>query len=575
MCGIIGIISKNNAQEKSLNSLSKLEYRGYDSAGLASVDHSEIHVLKSVGKLENLKQKYDKNKIFGNVCIGHTRWATHGKPSERNAHPIVSGKVAVVHNGIIENYKTLKDDLQNKGVQFYSDTDTEVVAHFLNQYVTDGVAPLEAVLKTVSVLRGAFSLGILFQEYDNLIIGVKNKSPLVAGKGKEDACICSDAIGLAGICDEITYLSDGEIVYIENGNIKFFDFTGAEITKSFQPLSIKADNVQKNGYEHFMLKEIMEQPKAIQDTLNQQINIDIRDKITIIACGTSYYAGCVAKYWFEKNLKVHTDVALASEYLYSDPVFQDGETFLVISQSGETSDTIAVIEKVRKHGRVLSIVNVPNSTISRLSDYSYHTQAGPEIGVAATKSFTTQLAVLAKMAFSNVLGALPNSCSAILSEQNQVAAIDLAQTIMNCQSILFLGRGIMYPIAMESALKVKELTYIHAEAFAAGELKHGPLAVVDNDVPVIIFAPYNNLLEKNVSTVNEVLARSENVFVVTDDKAAEFFVRMRTISLPYIAPDLTPFTFVIFSQLLAYHIARLKGYDPDKPRNLAKSVTVE
>lgn len=579
MCGVVGVFANKYAQEIALAGLTRLEYRGYDSAGIASIENGNISCIKTVGKISLLRQKYALNRIQGHVCIGHTRWATHGAPCEKNAHPIVVGRVAVVHNGIIENYESLKSELISKGCVFKSDTDTEIVAHLLNNYISvPQTTPLEAVLKTVKRIHGSFALCVVFSDYNDLMIGIKHKSPLVVGICQDNVTmLCSDVAGLAGTCSKVTYLNDDEIVYIEPAGLKFYDFSEKEIQKEFLPLEINADNFDKCGYSSFMLKEIMEQPKAIQSTLdatNYTVPFDIK-KITILACGSSYYAGCIAKYWFEEYLNIQTNVEFASEYVYRDTIINAHEMFIAISQSGETSDTIAAVNKVKGKGIVLSIVNVKNSVLARLSDVVIYTEAGPEIGVASTKSFTSQLAALATLAIRNDnLDSIAGTCENILNNlELQIKTV--AQNISQYTNAIFVGRGIMYPVAMEAALKMKELTYMHAEAFAAGELKHGPLALIDDDMPVIVFAPSNNLLKKTVSNIREILARGHNVTVILDDKYDLGIEEAKVVRIPHVDDFLSPFTFTIIAQLLAYHSAELLGKDVDRPRNLAKSVTVE
>ena len=577
MCGIVGIFADKNAQEIALEGLSRLEYRGYDSAGIASINNGQIECIKTVGKIDLLKEKYKGTPVHGQVCIGHTRWATHGKKKKKNAHPIIAGHVAVVHNGIIENCEALKKELLAEGRKFVSDTDTEVVAHLLDKYfIETNFSPLEAVLKTVNRLHGAFALCIVFDKYNDLIFGVKEKSPLVAGNGA-NAMLCSDIVGLAGVCDEVTYLDDKEIACIKAGSLSFYDFDGHALQKSFAKLAISESTFDKGEYPNFMIKEIMEQPKALKDTI-EAVKTTLPagiDKITILACGSSYYAGYIAKYWFEKYLGVQTNVEFASEYGYRDSVVNDKEMFIAISQSGESSDTIAAINKVKGRGKVTAIVNVKNSAIARLADSVIYTEAGPEIGVAATKSFTAQLAALASLCMNkDLLGDIPDVCSHVINKA-MPAIESVAQEIIRHKNAIFVGRGLMYPAAMEAALKMKELSYIHAEAFAAGELKHGPLALIDDDMPVIVFAPSDGLFQKSMSTVREILSRGRNVVVVMDENSNTTIDGAQVIKIPAIGENLAPFTFAIVGQLLAYHSALYLGRDVDRPRNLAKSVTVE
>lgn len=580
MCGVVGIITKENAQKRALNALSRLEYRGYDSAGIASTDGKNLTVTKAVGKVDQLKEKLVENPVFGDVCIGHMRWATHGVPSEKNAHPIVSGGVAVVHNGIIENYKVLKEELVKEGANFVSDTDTEVISQLLNKAILSGLQPVEAILDVVNKINGSFAICAIFKDFGNLLIGVKNKSPLVVGYGKSaPVMLCSDAIGLVDTCDKVLFLDDKEIVVATSDEVKFLDFSGKELSKTFTELTIDASSVAKDGYDHFMLKEIMEQPLAIQNSLKDiSLPSDVK-KVTILACGSSYYAGCVAKYWMEKYLRIQTNVELASEFIYRDIVVDNSELFLAISQSGETSDTIAAVSKIIDKADVGAIVNVKNSTLARMSKFQYFTEAGPEIGVASTKSFIAQLAILSSLTFkekfTNELKSVAGLCDNILRSIVKEIS-EIAKDLTNYKNAIFLGRGLMYPIAQETALKVKELTYIHAEAFAGGELKHGPLALIDDNIPVYIFAPSGKLFEKTASNVNEVLARGKNVTVFTDNQAnISLFEGAKVVQIPHIEEDLAPFTFVLIGQLLSYYAANFLGHDVDRPRNLAKSVTVE
>lgn len=575
MCGVVGIISKSNTHEKAFTVLERLEYRGYDSAGIASVYNGDIHVVKAVGKIETLKQKYNANTIKGNTCIGHMRWATHGVPSEKNAHPIVAENVAVVHNGIVENYAALREELSKDGVVFTTETDTEVITHLLNNFVLSEATPLEAVLKTVKLLRGSFAVCAIFKGREDLIIGIKYRSPLIVGTGENNVALCSDSIALAGLCDNVAYLEDEEICCISQTKVEFYDFSGRIIDKQFEKLSVDCDDLNKGKYKHFMLKEILEQPAVLQRTAKKLCLPVEAERITILGCGSSYYAGCVAKYWFEEFLKIPTNVELASEFAYRNTVISKNELFLAISQSGETSDTISAFNRVRQTSKTASITNVKNSTLARSADIQFVTDAGPEISVASTKSFTAQLVTLLCLALpkkpdiSEIFAAY-NSIFSNLEDEIK----NIARHIAKYKNLIFLGRGILYPIAMEAALKMKELTYIHAEAFAAGELKHGPLALVDDNIPIIAFAPSGKLYEKCISNINEVMSRGKSVIVVTDDKSTYSF-DAKMLKIPYLDEVFSPFSFLLVSQLLAYYTADILGVNVDHPRNLAKSVTVE
>lgn len=583
MCGIVGVYSKNSSQEKTLAGLMSLSYRGYDSAGIASIYKGKIHRLRAVGKLSELEEKYQKEKIYGNVCIGHTRWATHGKPTEKNAHPIVVGNVAVVHNGIIENYAELKTELQNEGVNFESDTDTEVVAALVNKNLENGFSPIEAVRNALKIISGTFAFGFIFSGHDNLIIAAKKGSPLTLGVGKDSVAICSDANGIAGICDSIVYLDDEEIAVIENETVLIQDIDGNTIDKKYEKLSINPSELEKGVYETFMMKEINEQPAVVAKTIlnNNKINFE-KDisSLNIIACGTSFHAGLVGKYWFEKFRKIKTNVEIASEFAYRNPYISKEDSFIVISQSGETSDVISAIKCFEGKNRLYSIVNVKNSAITKLADLNFYTEAGVEVGVASTKAFSTQLAVLAKLAFWNYpdinkkIDKLPAIISSALNCENAVA--EIAKELKEFQNILFIGRDLMYPIALEGALKLKELSYIHAEAFAAGELKHGPIALIDEKVAIVALAPSGRLFDKTRSNIQELLARNGNVFVITDKIGKPKMPNgVKAVVLPEIDENLSPFIYTIPLQFLAYYISKFLGRDIDRPRNLAKSITVE
>ena len=585
MCGVVGICSKKDAQNKAIAGLEALAYRGYDSSGIASISGGKIECVKAVGKLENLKQKFANLKIAGDVCIAHSRWATHGKPTEANAHPIVSGNVAVVHNGIIENYEELKKNLIQNGVKFSSDTDTEVAAALVDQNMRAGDAPLEAVRKAIRAISGTFAFAFLFKDFDNLIISAKCGSPLVAGTGAEAIAVCSDTSGLVGICDKVAFLEDGEIAVIKNNCIEFFDFNLNEICKKFEKVAIEISQLGTGDYDTFMMKEIHEQPAAVERTLAADLEADFLknnevELLNIIACGTSFYAGMLGKYWLERFKKIRTTVEVASEYLYRDPVVLRNEKFMAITQSGETLDVISALKKIGDKSRICSIVNARNSMIERFCGCVFHTQAGVEVGVASTKSFTSQIAILAKLALKDnsklnlELHKIPNLMQETLACEIQIK--ELASSLMDYKSVFFIGRDLMYPIALEGALKLKELSYIHAEAFSCGELKHGPIALIDKNSVVVALAPSGDLFEKTRSNIQEILSRDGRVIAITDREGAEkLSSNIEKIILPTVVEILSPFTYIIPLQFLAYHVSLALGRDIDRPRNLAKSVTVE
>ncbi|MBQ3564729.1 MAG: glutamine--fructose-6-phosphate transaminase (isomerizing) [Alphaproteobacteria bacterium] len=589
MCGIIGIVSgsKEDIVSSVIEGLSKLEYRGYDSAGIAVLSDGNLQRRRAVGKLENLENKLEEDPINGTVGIGHTRWATHGKPTEENAHPMMTKDVALVHNGIIENYKSLKDSLITQGYNFTSQTDTEVVAVYMQSCIDKGSSPREAFRQMLKVVEGTFAFVAIFKSVPNKIFCAKNKSPIVIGFGK-NMCVGSDASSIAGNCDEVVYLSDGEYAEVTEHDAIFFDENFCEIKKERQKVTDDLINEGLGQYPHYMLKEIMEQPNAVRKTIvANEIPVDLLknvSRILILACGTSYYAGMVARYWFEKYLKIPTNVEMASEYRYRFPVIENGTLVIGITQSGETIDTLEAMEYARSTNsncRVLAISNVKNSAIARSADVVFYTEAGVEIGVASTKAFMAQLTVLAMIAFHdrpevlNELRNFPNICDDILSSVNDEIE-NLAKNLYSAQSIIYLGRDSLYPIALEGALKLKEISYIHAEGFAAGEMKHGPIALIDDNLPVICLCPSCDVFDKMVSNIQIAKARGKNVIVFTDSIGNETFGDdFKKIVLPNICQECVPLAYVIPMQLLAYKVAVLKGEDVDKPRNLAKSVTVE
>lgn len=588
MCGIVGTISKNDNDVVSdlLDGLEKLEYRGYDSAGIALVDNGDIKRCRTVGKLKNLKDKLKISPISGVIGIGHTRWATHGKATLENAHPMVTKDVALVHNGIIENYKELKADLEQDGYSFTSQTDTEVVAVYLQRELDDGLTPREAFRKMLKTVKGTYAFLAIFKTRPDMLFCAKNKSPLAVGFGK-DICVGSDASSISANCTEIVYLNDGDYAEITKDGAKFFDNDFNQTDKITQKVTDDLINSGKGEYSHYMIKEIMEQPSAIRKTLlRNEIPVNFLDhasRILILACGTSYHAGLVGKYWFEKYLKLPTYVEIASEYRYRSPVIEDNTLVLVITQSGETIDTLEAMEYVRKNNstcKLAAITNVANSAISRSADFVFHTEAGVEIGVASTKAFTAQLTVLAKLAFGKnpellkQLQNLPQACENSLLLKPEIDLI--AEDIKDRANAIYLGRDNLYPIALEGALKLKEISYIHAEGFAAGEMKHGPIALIDDVVPVICLCPSGDIFDKMFSNIQVARARGKNMIVFTDLIGSESFDKsVKKVILPSINQELYPILYSIPLQLLAYTVTVLKGEDVDKPRNLAKSVTVE
>ena len=608
MCGIVGIISDRQVAPLLVDGLKRLEYRGYDSAGIATLDGGRIERRRAKGKLVNLEAKIAQDPIAGTIGIGHTRWATHGVPNETNAHPHATKHVAVVHNGIIENYRELRDELNAAGRVFESETDTEVIVQMVSQQIENGASPQQAVSRTLKRLKGIFSLAFIFAGREDLLIGARRGTPLAVGFGKGEMFLGSDSFALAPLTQKIMYLEEGDWVVLTHDGATVYDENDVEVSRPVVQSAASGAMVGKGGYRHFMLKEIYEQPQVIGDTLNTMINqdadtitlpempFDLKDvsRITIVACGTSYYAGMVGKYWIESVARVPVDIDVASEFRYRDPVLEKGGVSLFISQSGETADTLAALRHCKKAGqKIISIVNVADSTMARESDCVLRTLAGPEIGVASTKAFTTQLTLLACFAIalgrakgslsaqeeaklSHALVEVPSRVSDVLNNDKKIEKI--AQDLMvPARDVLYLGRSSSYPIALEGALKLKEISYIHAEGYAAGEMKHGPIALIDESVPVVVVAPSDDLFDKTVSNMQEVMARGGRVLFFGDkegvgqvrDRSAAFVV------LPKVDPFVAPILYAIPVQLLAYHTAVAKGTDVDQPRNLAKSVTVE
>ena len=607
MCGIVGILGNHEASPILLDALKRLEYRGYDSSGIATINDGVLERRREIGKLVNLADKLVHKPLKGKIGIGHTRWATHGGPTVANAHPQKTGKVAVVHNGIIENFKKLRDELISDGAVFQSETDTETVAQLCMSFINNGDNPAIAAKKTLDRLEGAYALCFLFHDNDNLLIAARKGSPLAIGHGNGEMFVGSDAIALAPMTNQVTYLEEGDLALITRESLEIFDIDGRAIERNRQTLDLNAQNVAKGNYKHFMAKEIAEQPSVLADAIQQNLNsarnkleipsleLDFRsiNRITLVACGTAFLACNVAKYWFEKIARISIDLDVASEFRYREPPVEKNNLAIVVSQSGETADTLAALRYCNKNEmKTLGIVNVDESTISREASLALQIHAGPEIGVASTKAFTCQLTTLYFLAIkaakdkgsinSNQEAKLIKSIlqlpSMIVDALSLEAEIkQTAQDLSKASNAIFLGRGAMYPLASEGALKLKEISYIHAEGYASGELKHGPIALVDENMPVVVLAPRDELFEKTVSNMHEVMARGGKVLLITDAEGADEAQdgTWKTIIMPKIPNDLAPILYSIPVQLLAYHTAVYKGTDVDQPRNLAKSVTVE
>jgi glucosamine--fructose-6-phosphate aminotransferase (isomerizing) len=607
MCGIIGIVGKQPVAQRLVEGLRRMEYRGYDSAGVCTLDDGQLVRRRAEGKLMNLAIELERHPAPGEVGIAHTRWATHGAPTTSNAHPHATGEVALVHNGIIENFKPLRDELKARGRVFESETDTEVVAHLVSEQVEAGKSPEETVREVLPRLRGAFALAIAFRGHPDMLIGARLGSPLVIGYGEGETYLGSDALALAPLTQRIAYLDEGDWAVVRREGAEIFDKNNNPVKREVTTSGASAAAIEKGNYRHFMQKEIFEQPTVVAQTLRSylrpveqtvalpQIDFDISgiERITIVACGTSYYAGMVAKYWFEQFARTPVDIDFASEFRYRDPVLQPGGLALFISQSGETADTLAALRHCKENGQTIAVVvNVPTSSMAREADLLLPTHAGPEIGVASTKAFTCQLAVLAALAahFAVRKGRLsaeeeadivkhlleaPAALNAALDHDEEIAA--MAPLIAPARDVLYLGRGADFPLALEGALKLKEISYIHAEGYAAGEMKHGPIALIDEAVPVIVLAPSGPLFEKTVSNMQEVRARGGKIVLISDrDGLAEAGEDcLATIEMPKVHPLIAPLVYAVPVQLLAYHVAVAKGTDVDQPRNLAKSVTVE
>jgi glucosamine--fructose-6-phosphate aminotransferase (isomerizing) len=607
MCGIIGIVGKEQVADRLVDGLRRMEYRGYDSAGVCTVENGQLIRRRAQGKLVNLVNELARDPAQGLIGIAHTRWATHGAPTAANAHPHATEHLALVHNGIIENFKPLREALESRGRTFESQTDTEVVAHLVSEQVEAGHSPEEAVKLVLPQLRGAFALAIAFRQSPDLLIGARLGSPLVVGYGEGETYLGSDALALAPLTQRISYLEEGDWVVITRDGARIFDADNNPVEREIVSSGASAVAIEKGNYRHFMQKEIFEQPTVVAQTLRSyihqvdqsvalpQIDFDLSaiKRITIVACGTSFYAGMVAKYWIETFARLPVDIDVASEFRYRDPVLEPGGLALFISQSGETADTLAALKHCKAAGQTIAVVvNVPTSTMAREADLLLPTHAGPEIGVASTKAFSCQLAVLAALAahlavkrgrmdraeeteIVQHLLQTPASLNAALAFDEEIAA--MAHLIAPARDVLYLGRGPDYPLALEGALKLKEISYIHAEGYASGEMKHGPIALIDEAVPVIVLAPSGPLFEKTVSNMQEVRARGGKVVLISDAEgiaeAGEGCIA--TIEMPRVHPLIAPLVYAVPVQLLAYHVACVKGTDVDQPRNLAKSVTVE
>ncbi|HET7709169.1 MAG TPA: glutamine--fructose-6-phosphate transaminase (isomerizing) [Sphingomicrobium sp.] len=607
MCGIVGIVGKGPVTQRLYDGLKRLEYRGYDSAGICTIDGGRLDRRRAEGKLDNLAAELKANPLGGDIGIAHTRWATHGPPTVGNAHPHIAGSVALVHNGIIENFKPLRDELTADGRTFLSETDSEVVAHLADREIQRGASPEEAVAAILPRLHGAFAIAFLFAQDPDLIIGARMGAPLTVGYGKGENYLGSDALAVAPWTQRIAYLDEGDWAVVRRDSIAIFDRDNRPVEREIVDSGASAAPIEKGNYRHYMQKEIFEQPVVVAQTLQSYVrpfegevalptsDLDLAtvNRVTIVACGTSFYAGMVAKYWFEQFARVPVDIDVASEFRYRQPVLEPGGLALFISQSGETADTLAALHHARaERQRIAVVVNVPTSSMAREADLLLPTHAGPEIGVASTKAFTCQLAVLAALAanLARAKGRLtrdeerdivahlqeaPAAINAALGHDDDIAA--MAHLIAPARDVLYLGRGPDYPMALEGALKLKEISYIHAEGYAAGEMKHGPIALIDELVPVIVIAPSGPLFEKTVSNMQEVRARGGKIVLISDKKGLELAGEgcLATIEMPEVHPLIAPLVYAVPVQLLAYHVAVLKGTDVDQPRNLAKSVTVE
>lgn len=608
MCGIVGILSKEPVAGSLVDALKRLEYRGYDSAGVATLEAGHLTRRRAEGKLRNLETRLAAEPLSGNIGIGHTRWATHGAPNEMNAHPHATDKLAVVHNGIIENFRELRERLEKSGAKFSTETDTEVVAHLVTAEMKSGKKPLEAVTASLPQLKGAFALAFIFEGENDLMIGTRRGSPLAIGYGSGEMYLGSDAIALAPFTEKIGYLDEGDVCIVTRKGVEIRDENGRKVERPVVQVGSGAFLVDKGNHRHFMQKEIHEQPEVVGHTLasmldliNEKVRLPVElpfdlgkmERITISACGTAFYSGLVAKYWFERFARLPVDLDVASEFRYREAPMQPGGLAIFISQSGETADTLASLRYAKENKQhTLAIVNVPTSTIARESGAMIRTLAGPEISVASTKAFTCQLAALCCLAIASgkargflsdtderklvrALIEVPRLMVDALALEPQIE--QLAKELEHASDVLYLGRGTSYPLALEGALKLKEISYIHAEGYAAGELKHGPIALIDENMPVVVIAPHDKVFEKTASNVQEVLARGGRIVLFTDEKGAEQagVKSAVTLKLPEMPSTVTPLVYALPVQLLAYHVAVARGTDVDQPRNLAKSVTVE
>jgi glucosamine--fructose-6-phosphate aminotransferase (isomerizing) len=607
MCGIVGIAGNSDVAQRLFDGLKRLEYRGYDSAGICTIEGGKLERRRAEGKLDNLAAELAREPLGGTIGIAHTRWATHGAPTVGNAHPHIAGPVALVHNGIIENFKPLRDELIADGREFASETDSEVVAHLVAREIERGSMPEQAVATVLPRLTGAFAIAFLFRDHPDLIIGARMGAPLTVGYGAGENYLGSDALALAPLTQRIAYLEEGDWAVARRDRVEIFDRSNQPVKREIVHSGASADRIDKGNHAHFMRKEIFEQPIVVAQTLQSYVrpfegevalptgDLDLAaiNRVTMVACGTSFYAGMVAKYWFEQFARVPVDVDVASEFRYRQPVLEPGGLALFVSQSGETADTLAALRHARaEQQQIAVVVNVPTSSMAREADLLLPTHAGPEIGVASTKAFTCQLAVLAALAANlarakgrlsrdeekAIVGHLqeaPAAINAALGHDEEIAG--MAHLIAPARDVLYLGRGPDYPMALEGALKLKEISYIHAEGYAAGEMKHGPIALIDEHVPVIVLAPSGPLFEKTVSNMQEVRARGGQIVLISDAKgiAEAGEGTIATIEMPEVHPLIAPLVYAVPVQLLAYHVAVLKGTDVDQPRNLAKSVTVE
>jgi glucosamine--fructose-6-phosphate aminotransferase (isomerizing) len=607
MCGIVGVLGKTAAAPRLVEALRRLEYRGYDSAGVATLEHGQLQRVRAEGKLRNLEAKLDTHPLAGTIGIGHTRWATHGRPTENNAHPHASDRLAVVHNGIIENFRSLREELSAKGHRFATETDSEIAAMLVTDEMNAGKAPAEAVHAALGRMRGAFALVYLFKGEEDLLIGARQGAPLAVGQGDGEMFLGSDALALAPFTDRVAYLEEGDWVVVTRAKAEFRDADNRVVVRKFQRIQAGGLLAEKGNYRHFMAKEIHEQPEVIGHTVAHYVDmgaqklkpfdwpLDPRSltRVSVVACGTAYMAGMIGKYWIEKFAHLPVDVDVASEYRYREPPIEKGGLVIVVSQSGETADTLASLKYAKDQGaRSVAVVNVATSSIARLADVTAPTLAGPEIGVASTKAFTCQLVAMASLALalgrargvlseaeeSRLVGELVATPGLVAETLKLEPAIEkIAQKLSAARDVLYLGRGTAYPLAMEGALKLKELSYIHAEGYAAGELKHGPIALIDAQMPVIVLGPRDAVFEKTISNMQEVSARGGRIVLIGDAQAeAEAAVPVESfLAMPDMAPTFAPIVYAAPVQMLAYHTAVIMGKDADQPRNLAKSVTVE